>query len=163
LYAIAKREAHTTGESGERTFCMDPFGARQFDATNTKVSCNIHFDPDQFTATIEEAYNTRRAGGETEVLKGGYAPFCKHIFVKNFVGVKVGYMPITPDNEHLLRTSYEARTERELAVLGRFFPSEVTLINPEITIVLRNITIVILVALLSLIILMTLKTPMTIT
>jgi hypothetical protein len=158
---MANREAHTTGESGEKTFCMDPFGSRQFDATNDKVSCNIHFDVDQFTATIEEAYDTRRAGGETEVLKGGYAPFCKHIFVKNFVGVKVGYMPITSENEHLLRTSYEARTERELAVLGRFFPSEVTLINSGITIFLRSILIII--ALLSLISLMTLKILMTIT
>ena len=31
---------------------------------------------------------------------------------------------ITQNNEHLLRSSFEARTEKELAVLERFFPKE---------------------------------------
>jgi hypothetical protein len=117
---------------GDKTFCLDPFGARQFDATNTKVACNINYPTDKFTATVEKAYDTRMAAGEAELLKGGYAPFCKHIFVPNFVGAKVGYMPITPENEHLLRTSYEARTEKELAVLTRYFPND-AVAAPEAT------------------------------
>jgi hypothetical protein len=58
-------------------------------------------------------------------LKPGYAPFCKHIFVKNdFTDVKVNVLEITKDNEHLLRTTYDARSEKELPVLVRWFPKE---------------------------------------
>jgi len=57
------------------------------------------------------------------VLKDGYAPFCKHLFMKNFIpSATLTTLPITPDNEHLLRTKYAARTEKELPVLTRFFP-----------------------------------------
>ena len=102
MYGFATRDAHT--EPGARkTFCMDPFGARQFDLTNTKVSCNINYNPEKFTAIVEESYEKK------PVLVDGYAPFCKHLFVPNFVGAKVGYMEITPENEHKLKTAYEAR------------------------------------------------------
>eukprot|EP00331_Platyophrya_macrostoma_P002429 CAMPEP_0176417718 /NCGR_PEP_ID=MMETSP0127-20121128/7044_1 /TAXON_ID=938130 /ORGANISM="Platyophrya macrostoma, Strain WH" /LENGTH=122 /DNA_ID=CAMNT_0017797909 /DNA_START=235 /DNA_END=600 /DNA_ORIENTATION=- len=39
-------------------------------------------------------------------------------------------MQITKDNEHLLRSCYEARTEKELAVLTRYFPE--SLVKPEV-------------------------------
>merc|ERR1712166_1063179 len=39
-------------------------------------------------------------------------------------------MPITPDNQHLLKSEYEARTARELPVLGRWFPRELV-VQPE--------------------------------
>jgi hypothetical protein len=32
-----------------------------------------------------------------------YAPFCKHLFVPNFTGAKVGAVTITDSNKHLLR------------------------------------------------------------
>ena len=54
-------------------------------------------------------------------LKDGYAPFCKHIFVKNFTDCCNYYQEINDENEHLLKTRYEARQEYELAVLRRFF------------------------------------------
>lgn len=63
------------------------------------------------------------AGGEA-ALVDGYAPFCKHVFVKNFAGVKSTTLAITSENEHLLRSGYEARTDKELPVLGRWFPSD---------------------------------------
>ena len=41
----------------------------------------------------------------------------------NFVsGVKVGSLPITDANKHLVESSYVARTEKELPVLVRYFP-----------------------------------------
>lgn len=43
-------------------------------------------------------------------LIDGYAPFCKHIFVENFAKVLTAVAEITPQNEHLLKTDYEART-----------------------------------------------------
>lgn len=39
-----------------------------------------------------------------------YAPFCKHVFVPNFAGVQTSTVKITPENEKLLVTGYEART-----------------------------------------------------
>jgi Protein of unknown function (DUF3228) len=57
-------------------------------------------------------------------LVDGYAPFCKHIFMPNtfMPDVRTPVVEITADNEHLLRTRYEARTEKELPVLTRYFP-----------------------------------------
>lgn len=56
---------------------------------------------------------------EHPTLHEGYAPFCKHVFMPNFAGLPSGTAAITPENEPLLRTAYEARTEKELPVLVR--------------------------------------------
>ena len=37
-----------------------------------------------------------------DLLKPGYAPFCKHVFLSNFTETKLGYHGITPENRHLL-------------------------------------------------------------
>lgn len=50
----------------------------------------------------------------------GYAPFCKHVFVPNFVGAKLGALEITDANRHLLRSGYTKRRPEELAVLTRW-------------------------------------------
>ena len=44
-------------------------------------------------------------------------------FVKNFIGdhVKTPIVRITPENKHLLKSDYEARTPEELPVLSRWF------------------------------------------
>merc|ERR1712012_1182454 len=58
-------------------------------------------------------------------LKPGYAPFCKHLFIPNFVpGLPDGALLISPENRSLLRTEYVARTDKELPVLSRWFPKE---------------------------------------
>ena len=54
-------------------------------------------------------------------LQDGYAPFCKHIFVKNFTDTLPIFIPITPENEKYIRSGYVARRENELAVLDRWF------------------------------------------
>lgn len=51
----------------------------------------------------------------------GYAPFCKLIVMPNFTNAKVGTMPIDIANHQYLRHGYSARTEKELAVLSRWF------------------------------------------
>ena len=53
-------------------------------------------------------------------LVPGYAPFCKHIFVPNFVGAKLGALPITDSNRRHLQCGYSRRRPEELAVLTRF-------------------------------------------
>jgi len=103
----------------KRALVVDPFCYRQFDAAagrSDALGCAREF----FDAKINELYEA--AGGEA-ALVGGYAPFCKHVFVRNFVGahLQAGAVRITPENEGLLRSSYEARTAEELPVLTRFF------------------------------------------
>ena len=44
--------------------------------------------------------------------------------MENFTPALDLAMEITEENEHLLRTAYEARTEKELAVLTRWFPKD---------------------------------------
>ena len=44
--------------------------------------------------------------------------------VHRLTGVRRTTIPITSDNEHLLRSGYEARTEKELPVLNRWFPKD---------------------------------------
>ncbi|KAF8063689.1 hypothetical protein HT031_003544 [Scenedesmus sp. PABB004] len=100
-------------------FFLDAFAARQWDDPNysgTRLSC----DKAAFVRTVHELY---AAGGCA--LVDGYAPFCKHLFVPNFVGAAVGSLRITPANRHLLRSAYTRRRPEELAVLTRWFPEAV--------------------------------------
>ena len=51
----------------------------------------------------------------------GYAPFCKLYVYRNWTSTRCLTVPITPDNQHLLRSGYEARSKAELPVLVRWF------------------------------------------
>ena len=73
-------------------------------------------------ADFEDIVNQRY---EESALQEGYAPFCKHLFVTNdFTEARVNVLKITPENEGLLRSSYDARNKKELPVLQRYFPQE---------------------------------------
>jgi hypothetical protein len=73
--------------------------------------------------TVEEFQDVVNARYQESSLKEGYAPFCKHLFILNdFTQAKVNVLKITGENEIHLRSSYEARNEKELPVLLRFFP-----------------------------------------
>ena len=74
---------------------------------------------EEFEAIVNSRYDEAN-------LKDGYAPFCKHIFLKNDIApdAKSNILPITKENEHLLRSKYEARNDKELPVLTRWFPAE---------------------------------------
>mmetsp|Transcript_23617 Transcript_23617/g.54043 ORF Transcript_23617/g.54043 Transcript_23617/m.54043 type:complete len:204 (+) Transcript_23617:116-727(+) len=98
------------------TFNLDPFCVRQFD--DPKYSgTRIQYDKAAFAAKVNELYETGNFP-----LVDGYAPFCKHLFVPNFTPAQLNVLPITTQNQHLLRSGYEARTEQELPVLVRWFP-----------------------------------------
>lgn len=51
----------------------------------------------------------------------GYADFCQLHIHKNWTSTRCLTIPITPENRHLLRSGYEARTKSELPVLNRWF------------------------------------------
>lgn len=108
---------------------VDPFCFRQFQEKRPKITTEDAAG-NGYTGTIfdisiadfEKIVNKRY---REEDLQEGYAPFCKHLFVTNdFTNAVVNVLPITPENEGLLRTKYEARNEKELPVLVRFFPKE---------------------------------------
>ena len=100
-------------------FFLDEFAMRQWDDPKYGGT-RIAYDKAAF---VREVHALHAAGAG---LVDGYAPFCKHVFVPNFLGpgVKVGAIPITPENEHLLRSGYSARSDAELAVLTRWFPAD---------------------------------------
>lgn len=98
---------------------LDPFVLRQFDDPNY-TGTRIEYDKDECQAKINEYYQS----GDYPLVDG-YAPFCKHLFVPNFIpGLSVPYLEITAENESKMRSGYDARTEQELPVLLRWFPAD---------------------------------------
>jgi len=59
-----------------------------------------------------------KAGGR---LADGYAPFCKHLFLKNPSETRAAFAPITDETRPFLTSGYVARREGERAVLERWF------------------------------------------
>ena len=98
------------------TFFIDTFLLRQWgpDASGTVLPPTV--TSTDVLARVEEAYAQGNAP-----LVDGYAPFCKHVFVKAWFDVFPGVLTITDANRHLLRTGYTARRPEELAVLSRWF------------------------------------------
>jgi hypothetical protein len=94
---------------------MDKFGMRQFIDPNY-LGTKINYDSSAFADKINEYYES----GDYPLVEG-YAPFCKHLFVPNFVGpTKCDYVIIADDNKHHIETDYIARTPIELPVLSRW-------------------------------------------
>ncbi|KAF0682825.1 Aste57867_25124 [Aphanomyces stellatus] len=100
------------------TFLLDSFCLRQFDDQKTFSGTKIDYDPKAFQDKINAYYES----GEYDLVDG-YAPFCKHLFVPNFINARIPTIPITPKSAHLLQTGYLARVPEELPVLTRWFPS----------------------------------------
>ena len=97
-----------------KTFFLDEFAQKQFNDTKPDYSgTRIYFDASEFVAKVQEHHD----GGKA--LAEGYAPFCKHIFVPNFTGAKLGSLSITQQNRHTLQTGYSRRRPEELPVLSR--------------------------------------------
>ncbi|EFJ41394.1 Uncharacterized flagellar associated [Volvox carteri f. nagariensis] len=99
-----------------QTFFLDGFAQRQWDDPNyggTRVS----YDKAAFVQRIQEEFD------KGAPLVEGYAPFCKHVFVPNFVGARLGALAITEANRAKLQSGYTKRRPEELAVLTRWFSS----------------------------------------
>jgi hypothetical protein len=96
---------------------IDAFCIRQFD--KSFAGTKIDMDPKAFIHQVNELFDS----GKYE-LKDGYAPFCKHVFLPNFAKTISGTLEITKENEHLLQSGYQKRTEKELPVLTRWFPHD---------------------------------------
>jgi len=136
--AVARRRSMTTSSAAppssdddpkkrqqqqrQRQIVVDPFCYRQFrEKRESKGYSGTVFQIgiEQFTDAVNDLYER-----SSSQLKDGYAPFCKHLFVENFTSAAANVLRITPDNEPYLRTKYEARNDKELPVLSRYFPEE---------------------------------------
>ncbi|OQR84539.1 hypothetical protein ACHHYP_13269 [Achlya hypogyna] len=124
MQTIRRGFGPTTRKMTTKTFALDSFVLRQFDDPSYKGT-HIAFDKAAFEAKINELYNAGACS-----LVDGYAPFCKHLFVPNFVGAKLSAALITDANKHLLESDYVARVPTELPVLVRWFPAG--RIEPEV-------------------------------
>jgi hypothetical protein len=108
--------------SSLKQLVVDPFAFRQF---REHAVAHPGYTGTVFDIAIDEFEEIVNRRYREEDLKPGYAPFCKHLFVENdFTDATVNVLKITPENEEFLRTTYEARNEKELPVLIRYFPKE---------------------------------------
>jgi len=110
--------------TGSKSLVVDPFCFRQFAETEE----NKGYAGTVFNISIKKFEEVVNARFDSSYLKDGYAPFCKHLFIVNdFTDARGNVLPITKENEHCLRTKYEARNEKELPVLTRHFDRELLL------------------------------------
>ena len=92
---------------------LDQFSFRSFDKARTNNYINM--DKEEFLKNVNELYKSE------SMLVDGYAPFCKHLFVPNFVkGLKSCHIEITPETEKLIISKYDSRQKNELPVLIRY-------------------------------------------
>ncbi len=82
------------------------------DAGGTKIE---GLTADELVALCNQALDSGAA------LVAGYAPFCRHLFLKNTTPTRCAFAPITEKNIPLLKSGYVARREGELPVLERWF------------------------------------------
>ena len=117
---VGSRLLHTSMSAAKHDLVLDPFVLRQFDDPEY-AGTRFDYDKTAFEAKVNEYYTSG-----SYPLMDGYAPFCKHLFVPNFVGdsIRVPYLEISAENESKLRSGYDARREDELPVLVRWFPAE---------------------------------------
>ena len=92
---------------------LDQFSFRSFDKARTNNYINM--GKEEFLKNVNELYKSE------SMLVDGYAPFCKHLFVPNFVkGLKSCHIEITPETEKLIISKYDSRQKNELPVLIRY-------------------------------------------
>lgn len=89
---------------------MTDFALRNWnDGASTRV---VGMSPEEMVALCNSTANQ---------LADGYAPFCKHLFIKNDTATRAAFAPISDENQRFLKSGYLARREGELAVLERWF------------------------------------------
>lgn len=66
----------------QEQFFVHTNAARHFDDKGSTV-CSLECDRSSFLAHLQKAY------AEGAPMVDGYAPFCKHIFIPNFVGLNL--------------------------------------------------------------------------
>ena len=97
-----------------QTIALTAFARRNWEpgSSGTRI---VGIGPEELVARCNAAIESGAP------LVAGYAPFCKHLFLRNTSPTRCGFAPITDDNCALLKSGYLARREGELPVLERWF------------------------------------------
>lgn len=95
---------------------------KHFNPEGTGTKINI--EPDKFEAVVNALLTLGQGRGGC-IIREGYAPFCKLLFVENWTNALTGTIPITDQNRDVLQSGYEARKDGELPVLCRWFEYDV--------------------------------------
>lgn len=122
LRSLTTVRAMTTTKSTPKNLVVDRFCFRQFQEYPQSKS----YGGTVYSQSIEAFEEIVNSQFKAEDLRDGYAPFCKHLFLVNdFTGddARVNVLPVE-GNEHLIRTEYVARNDKEVPILQRFIPLE---------------------------------------
>ena len=95
---------------------MDAFCLRSFTSSHSS-STHINSSADDFVQRVNAQYQQQLTSGSSEaaVLREGYAPFCKHIFMPNHLpDLHSAYLPITDDNRQHLQSATKSHTASSL-------------------------------------------------
>ncbi|TFJ79948.1 hypothetical protein NSK_008506 [Nannochloropsis salina CCMP1776] len=104
-------------DTNQKLATLEPIALRQFTDPGF-VGPKIYLHPKDFEAKVDNYLRTK-----TPPLREGYSSFCYHLIVPNFAHLKASYLKIVPENEHLIRTAYDANSPEDLPVLTRYFPA----------------------------------------
>ena len=118
------RSMSAESSSSSKKIVVDPFCFRQFAEHEASKKYGGTIFSSITVSEIEDIVNERFT--DDSMLKDGYAPFCKHIFLSNDFtknDARVNVLEISKENEHLIRTEYVARNDQELPILQRYIPS----------------------------------------
>ncbi len=95
------------------SICLTPFARRRLFPRESRANTIQDITAEEFEAYLN--------AHEPAVVIAGYAPFCKLHVHRNWTSTRCATVEITADNQHLLRSAYEARSREELPVLVRWF------------------------------------------
>ena len=88
---------------------MDAFCMRSFTPAHNSSHAHINTSADDFVLRVNahcQQQLDELGAEEGAVLKEGYAPFCKHIFMLNHIeDLHSAYLPITDDNKQNLQST----------------------------------------------------------
>ncbi len=95
------------------TIVLTPFARTRLFPQSARRNALCGVTPEQFETYLNQHQPLQ--------VRPGYAPFCRLLVFRNWTSSRCATIAITADNQHLLRSAYEARTEAELPVLTRWF------------------------------------------
>ena len=99
---------------------INPFAYRHWDNPNYSGT-HVSISKENFLQTVSNYIKEK--GGFMKCSYEGYAPFCRHIQMPNFINSTLDYIEITDEIEPLIKTGYIARQSFELPVLMRWVNS----------------------------------------
>lgn len=95
------------------SICLTDFARRRLFPSPHRINAICDISAQEFVDYLNQ--------NEPERVIDGYADFCKLHAHRNWTSTRCATVEITAENRHLLRSAYEARNDRELPVLVRWF------------------------------------------